>query len=137
MAKYQVTYSCGHTGEVQLFGKHEDRYDKIAWMEREGLCPECYRKQRQEKRDAETAAAKEVNAELPTLDGSEKQVAWAETIRAKFCAELKAKGFKFEMAETDAKLKSALDATLYNTSAKWWIEIRDSSAQTLIMAHYK
>lgn len=137
MAKYDVTYSCGHTATVELYGKHSDRDNKIAWMEREGICPECYKRQQQAKRAAETAAAKEANVGLPTLEGSEKQIAWAETIRAKFAAELNAKGFKFEMTETDAKLKNALNATLYNTSAKWWIDNRMLGAQSLIMANYK
>lgn len=137
MAKYEVAYSCGHTAEIQLFGKHTERENKIAWLEREGICPECHAKQQQAERAAAAAAAKEANAELPTLEGSEKQIAWAETIRAKFNAELKEKGFRFEMAETDAKLKNALDATLYNTSAKWWIDHRELGAQSLILENYK
>lgn len=42
MAKYTINYSCGHTGELQLYGKYKDRENKIEWLEREGLCPECY-----------------------------------------------------------------------------------------------
>lgn len=48
MAKYDVTYSCGHTGTVQLYGKNEDRARKIESYERYSLCPECYKKQKQE-----------------------------------------------------------------------------------------
>lgn len=44
MAKYDVTYSCGHAGVVELFGKEKDRQNKIQWYESDGLCPECYKK---------------------------------------------------------------------------------------------
>lgn len=55
MAKYQVTFSC-----------------EIAWYEENGLCPECCKKKI-------TAEAEEMG--LPELTGSEKQIAWANTIR--------------------------------------------------------
>ena len=51
MAKYDVTYSCGHTGTVQLYGKNEDRARKIESYERYSLCPECYKKQKQEENE--------------------------------------------------------------------------------------
>lgn len=44
MAKYDVKFSCGHTGEVELIGKHEDRRRKIKYFEENGLCKECYKK---------------------------------------------------------------------------------------------
>lgn len=49
MAKYDVTYSCGHEGTVELFGKEKDRQRKIEWYESTGLCPECYKKEMREK----------------------------------------------------------------------------------------
>lgn len=51
MAKYDVTYSCGHTGTVQLYGKNEDRARKIESYKRYSLCPECYKKQKQEENE--------------------------------------------------------------------------------------
>lgn len=49
--KYTVTYSCGHTGTVQLYGKTEERERKIKYYEEYGLCPECYKKQKQEEKE--------------------------------------------------------------------------------------
>ncbi len=43
MAKYNITYSCGHEGCAELFGKVTERERKIKWFEAEGLCPECYK----------------------------------------------------------------------------------------------
>jgi len=46
MAKYEVTYACGHKGEVNLFGSHRSRESKIAWYADCCLCPECYAAQK-------------------------------------------------------------------------------------------
>jgi len=52
MAKYGVTYSCGHTGTVQLFGKHTERERKLAWYAAEAKCPECYKSANRAEADA-------------------------------------------------------------------------------------
>jgi len=46
--KYDVTYSCGHEGKVELFGKTTDRMKKIEWLETT-LCPECYAREQAQK----------------------------------------------------------------------------------------
>lgn len=46
--KYDVKFSCGHTHTVELFGKAEDREKKIAFYEEYYVCPECYKKQKEE-----------------------------------------------------------------------------------------
>ena len=45
--KYYVTFSCGHEGEVNLCGKAAERDRRIAWYEKEGICPDCYRKMKE------------------------------------------------------------------------------------------
>lgn len=93
MAKYEVTFSCGHTDTVQLVGPVKERERKIKWFEESGLCPDCFRAQREAERKAleeerrEETEAASANAEamgLPQLIGTEKQVAWAVRIRQKF-----------------------------------------------------
>jgi len=42
MAKYDVTYKCGHTGTVELFGKQTDRDSKLEWYKNTAVCPDCY-----------------------------------------------------------------------------------------------
>ena len=86
--KYTVTFSCGHEATVDLFGKTSERERRITWYEKEGICPDCYRKMKEDERrqaDAELAAYAdkiEVEYNLPELEGTEKQVAWARKIRA-------------------------------------------------------
>lgn len=71
MAKYKITYKCGHTAEVQLYGKYADREKKIAWYATIN-CPDCDASEQREKAEA---------AGLPQLTGSEKQIAWANRLR--------------------------------------------------------
>ena len=75
MAKYTVLHACGHDQTHQLFGPHRDRDRKIQWLETT-LCSDCWKQSQQE-------SAKDATNELrlPQLEGSEKQVAWAERIR--------------------------------------------------------
>lgn len=41
--KYEVTYSCGHTGTEELFGPGKDRERKLWWFANRAICPECYK----------------------------------------------------------------------------------------------
>lgn len=84
MGKYLITYKCGHTKEVQLYGKIEDRIKKLEWMEQHALCSDCNREGMKEKHLQEYKKALQESGSLPILQGSEKQVAWAITIRQKW-----------------------------------------------------
>lgn len=80
--KYYGTYACGHEGAVDIYGPSKDR----EWKKENAfsmLCPECREKARQQERDIANKKAAEAAAEmgLPKLTGTEKQVAWATTIR--------------------------------------------------------
>lgn len=61
--KYDVVYSCGHKGTVDLFGPTKDRESKIEWYGSQALCPDCY-KAKMEKKDKEMGLVADVR-----LDG--------------------------------------------------------------------
>lgn len=88
MAKYTVTHSCGHDEIHNLTGPHKNRE---WWLENVGpvrLCSDCYHEEKQNQyadQSARSAEAAQV-AGLPALTGSEKQIAWAETLRSAFLA---------------------------------------------------
>lgn len=44
MAKYEVTFLCGHRETVELVGYRKERESKIFHMERTKVCQECYKK---------------------------------------------------------------------------------------------
>lgn len=141
MAKYDVMMSCGHTQTIQLFGKMEDRRKKIAWLENHGLCTECAKKETERNHAEATAkaAAKAVVDNLPELTGTEKQVNWALTIRAKILAEVDKK-IEDNKSRMDAEIlaKSELQAKAIKkvlakfTEARFWIDNRNSCAQQVI-----
>lgn len=117
MAKYDVTYKCGHTETVQLYGKIDDRMKKIEWMEQHAVCSECKRKETEEKHRQEYEKALQQSESLPVLQGSEKQVAWAMTIRQKWIDKarqyLESKGMPYQ--ESLEKLLAG-----YNADREKW-----------------
>lgn len=149
MARYAVTYSCGHEAEVALFGPHKERERKIEWMRQSALCPACYVAARDAERQKAQADA-EAKAErdgLPALLGSEKQIAWAERIRReKMDALYKLaaiadpyNGKDASMAEAKAYAEfaeriftAALMAVEAKAEAGWWINRRDDAVTQLI-----
>lgn len=82
--KHDVTHSCGHTITHYLYGKRSDRESKGVWLAGRP-CTDCWKLERQKGFDRENEASKEASAglRLPELTGSEKQVAWAATLRLK------------------------------------------------------
>lgn len=133
MAKHTVTHACGHEQEHQLYGPHKERDRKLAWLEGTP-CTACFHAQRDQQRAATSAAAAEQNqrAGLVPLQGSEKQVAWAESIRAPIVAllaEFEA-ALAFDPALSDAAREELGDACVLvideirgQESAKWWIDV--------------
>lgn len=108
MAKYTIKHTCGHTQVHDLFGPHVQRDRKIKY-ETGCICDACYRTQ---KIAAEQAAAAKLEAEitLPELTGSEKQIAWAKSIRAKMIA--------------DGPINPEYKDALVKTDSRWFIERR-------------
>lgn len=76
MGKYTIKHVCGHDENVQLFGKMSYRDHMETWLSSKP-CPACRAKIAEEKIRDITGGE-----EMPKLTGSEKQVAWASTIRA-------------------------------------------------------
>lgn len=150
MAKYDVTYSCGHTGVVELHGKSEERQKRLAYL-RTIECPDCYRARQT------AAAVKQLDLDtsngLPRLEGTEKQISWAIMIRAKFSenvghfrtslasdhrrAVMNNPVRKEEIDETHERNLKVIDwaeqiLLSTQTSASWWIENRDKSVFVIL-----
>lgn len=56
--KYDVTYSCGHEGVVELFGKNKERERKLKWYQSSAVCQECY--QREQAKEMEEKGYQEI-----------------------------------------------------------------------------
>lgn len=138
MAKYTVKHICGHTHEHGLIGKNADRERRLAWLETVD-CPECYKAKQQAEREAANQKAAEDNAAagLPALTGTEKQVAWAETIRAEkmvalnqLIADMEQYIAKPESSESQRKALrlgiKIVQKVQAVDNAVWWIDNRDA-----------
>ena len=129
--KYTVTYRCGHTGVIDLGGKGSEREWRLK-KEAEKLCPDCYQEELDRKN--KEAAEKAEQMGLPKLEGSEKQIAWAESIRSEIISKID------EVFYTDShsKLKGSQIADTFKgevmtcTSAKIFIESRGSVEGNMI-----
>jgi hypothetical protein len=155
MAKYNVTYACGHSDTIQLYGKCRDREWKLS-REEEKLCPDCYRAKIEADRQKQNAEAAEANqaAGLPTLEGTEKQIAWAETLRNNFLNHAKERidywtkcietGKDDENCVIDIRrlerIRSSLEKyrlgytlIMQHTAASWWIDNRFMDIEALII----
>lgn len=135
MAHYTVTYACGHSMDKQLFGKMDDRRAHIEWAVKHGTCTDCAKADK-------LAAAAGVEAEhnLTALTGSEKQIAWARSIRAEkvnaiatWFASGRARAEAANEAESYDEQVAALIAKLgAQASASWWIDRRMTDTQSLV-----
>lgn len=78
--------TCGATFTRETIKRSRSEADSWeAWaVENIDTCPDCYRAQQQQKEKALEAAR---SSQLPHLQGSEKQVAWANAIRNKMISE--------------------------------------------------
>jgi hypothetical protein len=136
MAWQMVNYSCGHSERQQFYGKQIDRDSRQAWMER-GLCPDCYKAQKalERAKEIEVATAQAKDSGLPELVGSEKQIAWAITIRknalaAPYNTIISQDAFGKLSADSESKAAYAVTFAARKkleteTSAKWFIDNRD------------
>lgn len=127
MAKYYITYKCGHEATVQINGTnvHGERERKAAWY---GTidCPKC--------KAANTVKANK-DAGMAELDGSPKQVAWAESIRGELLPELDQERQSCAEHGATAEQLAQIDTVLTwlrdQQSAAWWIDHRLSSHTAL------
>lgn len=89
MSQYTIEFSCNHTEVRNIVGKEKDRQGKADWIAR-GVCSDCYKQQLAAERQKEQSAQMATAAQfvLADLEGSEKQIAWAEKIRAKMIVEI-------------------------------------------------
>lgn len=152
MAKYTIKYPDGEQEEIQLFGKLDERYRRIDYLEKYGKSP----KQREVERQLQTedAKAKAIEKKLPELKGSEKQIAWAVRIRDKMLDEandyldkLNIADVYLDIADEDVKsewqeridtIKNNAKSDIFReTSSSWWIDNRDSFGDRLVRDRLK
>jgi len=133
--KYTVKRSCGHEERIALFGSYTSRESQLKY-EASKLCKACYI---EEKRREEKALTQELG--LPELTGTEKQVAWANSIRLEWINRVFTKLDNWKergTSETDIERcrRAVLAAASTKTQAAWWIE-HDNMLDLKLQPEYK
>jgi hypothetical protein len=116
-------FKCGHYVCIHLQPYHSEQWAA------ERLCPDCYKDQKNAER-AEQASA----LGFPSLNGSPKQIAWAESIRLEKISAVRERfdsilkqhpeSSEKEKAEFEAKKSEAIEWMKNQISAKFWIDNR-------------
>jgi hypothetical protein len=134
MAKYTVECpTCNTPYTVQLFGKNRDRDWKLENFD--WTCDDCKAKVRQEQGAA--AAVENAAAGMAPLIGTEKQIAWAETIRKQKFTTLNESILRADPGRiNDARLQAALTNLKNRIDAHWWIDHRDERIELLLKKEY-
>lgn len=134
MAIASVTITCTCCGKEfehrhQCYNRRDaDQYE--AWASRNiTLCPECQKAQYEEQKNAERAKACEPYT-LPALTGTERQIAWAEKLRASWIAEVEDYITRYgkDDSERISAIRRAVSTLLSeHTDSRYWIDTRDES----------
>ena len=114
----RIAHACGHEQAHYIPGFASQQARKARWL-RTTKCRACFAadKRSEQAEFGATASTTIAHMALPALIGSERQIAWASTIRAKRLAVLIAAG----------------DQHCHHvTEAKWWIDHRDVSDTHLL-----
>ena len=139
MAKWmRIELLCGHTEKHRLYGMAEEQdvqEQKIAARK----CSACIQAEQNAERDGRNAtnAAENAAAGLPALEGTPKQIAWAETIRAEARRGFEAldvSHLDYEWwdsanqsprtrARAEQLIRDDIARTMARTQAAWWIEV--------------
>ncbi len=120
MAKYMVIHSCSHSEQVELYGKEAERERKITWLQREP-CSACNRSEQ-----VARASAQAAELGLAALIGSEKQIAWAATIRQEFVNEFERRFAQAQGSPEEAVRARTTFMAIINrrSDARFWIDHR-------------
>ena len=119
-----IRHSCDHEQLHFLGGYASQKERKAKWL-RTTKCQSCFIADKQlERADAAIVTdAAIAHLNLPSLVGSERQTAWANTIRAKRLA---------SMLLIMSSAPCDQSACLLVSDAKWWIDHRDVSDVDLV-----
>lgn len=138
MAQYTITHACGHDQTHVLYGKIDKRMQTLSGRE-QGECTACYRADQ-----ARQAAKIATKYDLPALVGTEKQVAWAETLRGDRIREIRRHVEKAinpaEFSEMPITWQRVCDNSVAalvgmmrdRDSAAWWIDGRHDRVEPFL-----
>lgn len=133
VAKAECTCkTCGHTFEVRTYKANRREADSFeAWAAENIIeCNDCAKARKEAQHAEENAKAAQIanENEYPELQGTEKQIAWANTIREKAMATIEE---YYNNSKRDGEMyqyqkQAVISVTLSRVNASWWIDHRGS-----------
>lgn len=130
-----IIHSCGHRETTQLYGSREARERREKWLDSQP-CRAC----QNAARTSEATEQARVDT-LPALTGTEKQVAWAMSIRAEVIASIDRRlatpTAQRNPGEAARGRAAAIMAISTQTSASWWIDHRSGDALSALDPAYQ
>lgn len=123
--EHAIVHACGHQQIHVLYGFDAQVARKARWL-RTTQCRACFvaDKQVKQAKVAAEAQAAIAHLDLAALVGSDRQIAWATTIRAERLAAL--------TMDPSISADAGYEPCLAITEAKWWIDHRDLSHHDLL-----
>ena len=129
-----ICEDCKKEYSRETYTSRDSKHIKEFWREKKGteygLCYDCYKKLKEEEKAKASAEAAEKAAKegLPKLEGTEKQVAWAETIRQELfsCFEKIGEENTYGIRKNKILYDRFIETVRNETRAKWFIDNRDS-----------
>lgn len=136
MAIYEIEHACGHTAERQIYGTNVrgEREEQARRMANQP-CAACYRATQDNKAAAQKnkiiakAAALTEGLQVADLEGSEKQIPWASSIRAQAIFDI---DDQYDGPEDAQTRTAAIRVAVRIKSASWWIDQRHVAAVDLV-----
>jgi hypothetical protein len=130
MAVYAITHKCGHVETSRQLGRYNKTTEKnLIILLGTQLCSECHRNGRAPnwRREVAAAIAMVEASGLPALQGTKKQLIWAQQIRGRFAPEIIA--LRDRIGDHDVNddpalglLMKVIAFTLAKADAGWWID---------------
>lgn len=132
--KYDVTYSCQHTGTVEIEGNEAQINSKLYWYRNRAVCPVCYKAQKDEERAHEPKVLHVLpSAEIDSVTGEQKTLLWLTGNTREVKDNLKEVGFYWGMLNDIQVLNTT------SSSKVWYIEgplsVMRDLARNLLNSH--
>ncbi|WP_230772383.1 hypothetical protein [Sphingomonas sp. Leaf4] len=121
----RIVHACGHEQVHVIYGFDAQVARKARWL-RTTQCRTCFiaDKQAEQAKEAAGNEAAIAHLDLPELAGTERQIAWATTVRASRLAALRLD----PVTTADADCAACLQIS----DAKWWIDHRTLPADEFV-----
>jgi len=129
MALNTINHSCGHTQSIEIYGKFEERKNKISWMESQ-VCPDCFRVSKEQEYQLENDRSANLSNEIgfTALSGSPSQIAWAQSVRQKHLETIISEG----TGHPTSGWALMIEFINLEISSSWWIDNRSTPRSSLI-----